>query len=230
MRLVSAVLDREATPEQLREVEALRAQDPAFAQTLDALLKAETRLKDYFTPPADAGMRDVAPIARVSPTPVARAWRLLAAAAIVALAATVALVVLASPDDPARLDAVAMHAGFVANPTPTTVCDTPEKFVAYTREHLGEAITASFEPGVVLVGWRDAGAGYGPDSGTRLLLAYGNASEPVVVLFQPRGRGAPKHADTDLKVHPGRFGAVETWEISRLDTPVVLPRLSRCKD
>jgi hypothetical protein len=219
MRLFSAVLDDEATPEQHAACRELLQRDPAFAAAYERMKGAESRLAAMYQPATRAegaarGTRRV-PHVRV---------RLAALAAMVTLVTAAAIFAL-NVNDPMRGNGSAMHQGFVRNPAPTIVCDTPEKFLAYTREHLGTSIAASFAPGVTLVGWRDAGPGYGEESHVRLLMAYGPSGEPVVVLFQPRRMDRPTLPCGTLKMHSARFGGIEAWEISPLDTPCVLPTL-----
>lgn len=217
MRLLSAVLDDEATPEQDAAFRDFLQRDPAFAAAYERMKGAQSRLAAMYQPASRADNAGQSPRRP-------RYVRVAALAAMVTLVTAAAIFAL-NVNDPMRGNGSAMHQGFVRNPAPTIVCDTPEKFLAYTREHLGTTIAASFAPGVTLVGWRDAGPGYGAESRVRLLMAYGPSGEPVVVLFQPRRMDRPTLPCGTLKMHSARFGALEAWEISPLDAPCVLPTL-----
>lgn len=216
--LLNSVLDGEATPDQSRRAEELERTDPAFAQLLARARLAESRIAQLYRPAASVPVpprRTAAPLIR---PPV------LAAAALLAIAGVVGLLVLRT-DRSVQLDAGALHAAFVLDPKPTTVCDTQDKFLAYTAEHLGEPIAARFDTGVTLVGWRSAGRPYDKAARERLLLAYGADQRPIVVLFQPASGKPPRAEDGSLHLHHARFGSIDAWEISPEDVPQILPVL-----
>lgn len=218
MRLLNTILDGEATLEQREHARDLAEHDPGFARAMNQMLAAEARLRALYQPSEIRSPSLAMPTARFG-------WsRTLAYAAIIALACIIGLFAFRT-SDPRRANADALHQGFVRNPAPTTICDTPDKFLAYTRENLGEPIIADFGPGVQFVGWRHAGSGYDTNSRTRLLMAYGPANQPIVVLFQPRRLGKPKLQDSRMSMHYERLGQIEAWEISAATKPVVLPRL-----
>jgi hypothetical protein len=153
--------------------------------------------------------------------------RALACAAMLMIVAGAAFFAARAPDQ-TRLQAAALHEGFVRNQVPTTVCDTPEKMLGYSREHLGVGIEARFDSGVRWVGWRGAGHGYErPDSRTRLLMAFAPSGEPVVVLFQPRDQRPPRtQSSTGLSTFRKTLGDIEAFEITPLSSPSVLGELS----
>lgn len=131
------------------------------------------------------------------------------------------------------VDASLVHAGFISNPTPSVVCDTPEKLIDYTQETLGVGLTAEFDAGVTLIGWRTiAGSSYTqsrvPGALTpRVLLANGPDDEPIVVLFFPRGTGKPNLPDgSGLKLFNRSFESVRAWEVTPGQDATVLPLLS----
>lgn len=220
--LLNALLDGEAAPDQRRRAEALERSDPAFARLLASARLAESRIARLYSPAAIVP----APPRRTTAPTLRRP--LLASAALIAIAGIVGLLVVRA-DRSARLDAAALHAAFVLDPEPTTVCDTPDKFMAYTAEHLGEPIAARFDSGVTLVGWRSAGRRYDRTARERLLLAYGAGQEPIVVLFQPAAGKPPRAEDSTLHLHHVRFGAVDAWEISPAGAPQILPVLTLSK-
>lgn len=124
---------------------------------------------------------------------------------------------------------------------PAVVCDTPEKFIAYTEETLNEPIGADFSAasnlGITLVGWDVLGGDYNPgvsDDLPRLLYARAPDGTPIVVYFREKGHGEPAlapppgSAATDaVSVHTKRLGSVTAYEISPLEKPVILDLLGR---
>lgn len=130
-------------------------------------------------------------------------------------------------DEP--VNAFAAHRGFVSYPDPDVVCDTPEKFAAYTDEKFGQRVLASFDTGVALIGWRGARGFYteGKKGEPRVLLAYDLEGEPVVVVFQIRGAPEPELQDgAGLRMFSKRLGRVTAWEVTKGDGPAVLGALS----
>ena len=131
-----------------------------------------------------------------------------------------------------QLNAVALYRAAEAHLVPTVVCDTPEKFEEYTRATFGETVTARFDQGATLIGWRGVG-GYTSEHGlgrmpARVLLATDNAGTPVIVLFQDRLQPRPLlNGSDDLSLHKRRFGRVVAWEITPLAEPLVLDALDR---
>ena len=129
----------------------------------------------------------------------------------------------------------------VATFEPAVVCDTPEKFLAYTEETLNEPIGADFEAasslGIALTGWDVLGGDYNPgvsDDLPRLLYARAEDGTPIVVYFREKGHGEPaltpppgSVATDAVSVHTKRFGGVTAYEISPLDEPIVLGLLGR---
>ena len=136
-------------------------------------------------------------------------------------------------------------AGFIyrqasADFEPAVVCDTPEKFLAYTEKTLGEPITANFtlaaNIGISLEGWDVLGGDYNPgesDDLPRLLYARSPDGTPIVVYFREKGHGEPDATPpegsvaADVTVHTKTLGRVTAYEISPLADPVVLGLLGR---
>lgn len=125
-------------------------------------------------------------------------------------------------------------ARYLADPAPNKVCDTPEKFIAYTRERFGSPIAASFDAGVQLVGWRGPGGSYDdePVTGEPLvLLANARDGQPVIVLFQSADRPQPSFdTSAGLHMHGGVLGNTAVFEVSRREQAVVLPVLRLTQD
>lgn len=116
---------------------------------------------------------------------------------------------------------------------PSVVCDTPEKFRAYTRDAYGRAIDADFAAGVTLVGWSYPFSPYArgeidPASydHPRVLLAESAGGERVIAVFDEDGDWNPGDVGADVRVFTGEVGGVTVTEISALDEPVVLGLLS----
>jgi hypothetical protein len=231
MELLNALLDGETTQEQAAQIDMLTRSDPDFRAAVERLRCDEGRLRRLYALTAPAQVLANHPATRAK-TPVPR-WsshrvmhRALAYAAMLLIVAAAAFYAAKVPDH-ARLQASALHEGFVRNEVPTTVCDTPEKFLAYTQEHLGVGIEASFDSGVRWVGWRGAGQGYDhADSRTRLLMAFAPTGEHVVVLFQPRGKQPPQlQGSSTLSIFSKTLGDIEAFEITRLRAPVALSQV-----
>lgn len=223
LELLNAKADGELTVEQRTRLHAEMERDTAFRDAVLSQEAIEARIRDLYAPP---------PV----PIPFPRnhghthlqhfPLKGLVSAAAILLAIGLFYVFQSAP--PARrLDASALLAGSIADPAPVTVCDTPESFLAYTDEHLGQPIEATYEQGITLVGWRGTTPDYAALPGTRVLLARGPSDEPIVVLFQPRSKPEPVRGTSDgLSIFKASFGPVEAFEISTLSNPVVLTRLS----
>lgn len=215
LQRLNRYLDAELSPAERAEFEAELARDPHLRAAAERLGRAHAALRTHYQ------------LADASPTrKTASPLRRLALAAGILLA--VGLTFYAYRQTlPPPLDGDLIHRAFVLDPTPVIVCDTPEKFLAYTQDTLSAPITARFDTGITLVGWRDAQPGYGDkDLRTRLLLAYAADQTPVVVLFQPAGRPKPLLTRRGLQAYSLRLGPIDLWEISPLDQPVVLPVMS----
>jgi hypothetical protein len=231
MELMNALLDGEVTKEQAAQIDLLIRSDPAFRDAVERLQHGEGRLRQLYTPSTaartrmpDASANGNAPARTVGKSRLMR--RALAYAAMLLLVAGAVFFASQVPHQ-SRLQVAVLHNDFVQDPVPATVCDTPEKFLAYTHEHLGVGIQARFDLGVQWVGWRGAGPGYDQDdSRTRVLLVFAPGGEPVVVLFQPSDVKRPqRRAFSGLSVFNKSMGDVTAYEITPLNTPVALNAL-----
>ncbi len=135
-----------------------------------------------------------------------------------------------------RLDAGSLYAAATISFEPEVVCETPEKFAAYTDKVFGIRLAADAGSGVHLVGWTAPLAGYDPstgaassaDHGPRLLLAKAADNTKIVVIFQDSSAWAPEPPSAEgLNMFSRSIGGVTLHEITPLDQPVVLDLLRR---
>lgn len=127
------------------------------------------------------------------------------------------------------IDGSVVLTAFLSDPIPAVVCDTEPKFVSYTTRTLGQAITARFDTGVALIGWRGVGVYDAEDmNAPRVLMARGTRGEAAVVVFQRADMAAPVviGARPGMHMHQRRFGSVDAWEFSQSDSPIVLEVLT----
>jgi len=221
LELMAACLDGEAAAEEIAELEQELERDPGLRRRYESLAGMERELREAF--PARA---------RPAPARPGALRQFLTAAALI-LAVCGAWWFGQGRTNPINpLSGASVHAGFVSDPEPDIVCDTPEKFLAYTREKLGVPIAADFSSDLLFVGWRGLNGAYkgqpGETTDPRVLMLRNADGVPVVVLFQPSADPRPTLDERgDLKRFKKRFGPVTAWEVSPLDRPVALPRLSR---
>jgi hypothetical protein len=227
-------LDDELTPPQRADFESKLESDPALRARLAALHAIDDSLTRIAAEPA--------PITH-APQP-RRAWIPIAVAAALLLAASAALLTLTRPAPttftpkatlpPNTFDAAQDYQALTIALEPHVVCDTPEKFLAYTQDLFDEPITADFTTHTTLVGWRAHRAPYTtPEPGTapplqiRVLLARAPSADPVLAFFIPEGLDAPALPESSALHHFTRdLGSVRVHEITPLDHPTVLPALS----
>lgn len=220
--------DRAAFERELAADERLRAQ-------VDRLRAIESGLGRLFPP--DATMPAAPPASSASsaePRPDRRAGmsptlrRVIAYAAIVVLAGVGWMLV--SPRAPAAPppDAEAIYQRVGADFVPDVLCDTPPKFIAYTRDTFGVSIAADFDAGVELLGWTSQPGGYLSDAEPlRILLARAPGGVPVIAVFQRAREPDPElKSDERLRMFDTRVGGISVHEITPLDRPVLLDLLS----
>lgn len=234
-----ALIDGELEPSEARSIEASMRDDPEQQERLQKLRRVDAGLQRVWneTLPADAAsLPSVARSERRSTIgrlrPIAR---IAAYAAVVALAVSVWLFASSTIHRAQRPDADAIYAKVTERFEPMVICDTPEKFIAYTEEHLGAPITADFvlagDRGVTLVGWRSiGGSGYG-DSAVefppRGLLIEGPGGERILSIFRRLSTPAPqKPGDPSLRMFTRRLDGIVVHEITPLGEPVSLDLVS----
>ncbi len=217
--LVSKHLDGECALDERAELERAMGEHPELRSRIETAAAAEREIRASFAVPGAHPNK--------SPS------RQLAVAAMLVLAVCAAWWFgVRGSGGPDPVNAWQAHGLFVSDPEPQIVCDTPEKFLAYTTEKFDEPVTADFDGGPRLVGWRGLGASYGQGHvrgvEPRLLLALTDGETPVVVLFQnardPRPELDPR---SGLRVFKKRFGRVTAWEITPDEQAEVLPLLTR---
>lgn len=219
LELVSKHLDGDCTPDERAALERAMEESPELRTRVERAAAAEREIRASLAP---AGAH-----AKRSP------GRQFAVAAMLVLAVCAAWWFgVRANDGSVPVSAWEAHGLFVIDREPQVVCDTPEKFLAYTTDKFDERVTADFDGGPVLVGWRGLGASYGAGDAAgiepRLLLALTEGDSPVVVLFQsardPRPELDPR---SGLRMFKQQFGGVTAWEITPEENAVVLPLLSR---
>lgn len=128
---------------------------------------------------------------------------------------------------PDPLDGSGLYQRTVVLFEPQKVCDTPAKFEQYTLEAFGRTISADFDAGVALIGWRTPRNRYEPDSedGPRVLLARSVNGTEVLAVFQDPSLPAPR-VGSDLNRFDRRVGPVRVFEITPLDEPEVIGLLT----
>ena len=225
----NAYIDGEMTAAETAAFEAEMRDDPALAAMVGRVRTAEAGLRELYA--REGQVPD--PIEQ-APAPSRPAWLPFGIAAALVLGAVVLWPVLRGAPPYTPPSGRAIYQLVTADFEPSVVCDTPDKFAEYTQRKLDEPIHADFDTaarlGVRLVGWRAIGAAYTAEEAEdrpRLLLARAPDGTEFVVYFREKAHAAPPvDAQNPMRVHSKRFGAVTAYEISPLDTPVVLDLLS----
>lgn len=177
--------------------------------------------------------------------PILRKGRFLIPASLLAAAAALAVAVtlfgpIAPPQEAGRGSPIRLTLGSgaatvynvsIADFEPYEVCRTSEEFAVYTDDVFGVPLAADFDAGVELIGWtipfgRMAGAEAPGLSAPRVLLARAPGGEQVIAVFAERGTWSPGDAAGGLNVFAAEMGDVSVYEVSPLDTPVVLGLVS----
>ena len=198
---------------------------------------------------AEAELAEGAPVARVEKRTderrsalrrVPMRWLGYTVAAAVLIIAAIGVRVAIEPG-PEPIDAHRMFALVAPRMSPRVVCDTRDKFEAYTKEAFGRVITADFAAGVSFIGWNALDRqSYDPDQtipGRRLLLARADDGAPVLVVFDPLGGETPEltawppfytppREGDELFVHTDSIDGLRVYELSTRPTPVVIPLLT----
>lgn len=229
--LIENYLGNTLTPEEKYKMEQRLAEDPDLRKTIQHLQSIDQRLRRAYLPLFDSGDDALIHSAGRS-TPRQRHNKLrirgrwIAYALVLVMGVTGWYVFLRPMPEP--INASRVHNGFVINPYPDTICDTPQKFLDYTRDRLGVSIAADFSTAAALIGWRSTGVLYDSTEFQPLaLLAKSPTDEPIVVIFQKTRSPAPTLDDgSSLNLLSRRFGDLTAWEVTPLPDPVILDLLS----
>lgn len=210
--------------------ESRLATDPDLRRQVEAGRRADAWLRERYQPPDFAGV----PAPR--PAPLARLgrWRMLGLAALLALAAIAAwqFGLLPGSSGPsmaqvARGDVGAWFKAARAADFPIEwVCKDDAELARYTRERLGQAWTIAPDPDLTLVGWaytdRLMNSGYS----NVLYARYGGRPIAVVADTLEADPGLREPADKSVHLFRREIGPLVVYEISPIDRPVVLDRIS----
>ncbi|MEQ9206102.1 MAG: hypothetical protein RLN78_01915 [Phycisphaerales bacterium] len=225
--LLFSSIDGELNPQQAAELEALLNADPELQKRLDTLKAMNASLVRIASEPAEPDPLKFEQAPQTKPNPL----RWIAYAAILAISA--GLFIYMNPSQPKPVfDTRNVYRQITMEFEPQIVCDTPEKFIAYTQEAFGNLIEADFQSSVQLVGWRLLGANYTPNKPpkvptTRILLANSEDGTQILVAFVPRGLPIPKpQQGSNLNVFEKSVRSVRMYEITPLDSPSVLELLN----
>ena len=254
----NAYLDGELSAVETAAFEAEMREDADLAEAVGNVRTIEAGLREVFGADAELATQNIPdPLAMAAaenirfpgtdaepvnrPFAVTAGWMPYAIAAALLLATVGVWFQMGSAVTHEVPSAACIYRQAVATFEPAVVCDTPEKFLAYTEETLNEPSGADFEAasslGIALTGWDVLGGDYNPgvsDDLPRLLYARAADGTPSVVYFRERGHGEPaltpppgSVATDAVSVHTRRFGGVTAYEISPLDEPIVLGLLGR---
>lgn len=230
-------LDNELSPTQRADLESKLESDPALRARLDTLRAIDDSLTRLASDTAPAPLA-LEPKRRSPGIPIAIAATLLISASAVVITlsrpAPNHTFTPKAPLPPHTFNAAQDYQALTIALEPHVVCDTPEKFLAYTQDLFHEPINADFTTPTTLVGWRAHRVPYTtPEPGRtpppqiRVLLARAPSSEPVLAFFVPQGLDAPALPDSSPLHHFTQdFGTVRVHEITPLDHPTVLDALS----
>lgn len=234
---LNAYIDDELAPNERAEFEAMLDRDPELRGHLARLRMAEQELRGAFhaTTPATPPLPDAAAAGQTrAPAAPIRTFlsfelqrRHLAglAAAAIFIAATVGLVLYLTT--PVGKPASWLYARHSYSMEPDHICRTPEEFIDYTYEQLGQAVTADFDAPPELVGWV-APDGYrrSDADAKRILLARAPTGEPIIVLFQANHWWKLHRDDESVHVFRRKLGDVHITELSPFDRPMILDLIS----
>jgi hypothetical protein len=163
--------------------------------------------------------------------PKASLGRWVAYAALIAI--TTGLFLYMNPGQPKQIfDAKNVYRQISEDFEPQIVCDSPTKFESYTKEAFGKTISADFDAGFQLVGWRYHGKNYNPDKPvkgkvTRILMVIAPDGSRILTVFVPRGLPVPElDTGTNLHIYHQKIQSISVYEISPLDKPSVLNLLN----
>jgi len=233
---INAYLDGELSGEDRAGFEARMAQDPELRDAVDRLRQLEAGLRGVYSADAAAPAAPIGQAASPTAAPVWRSPRFRTAAMVLLLIGVASVyavqTMLGGRAESAYTDSF-VYQSVLGCFEPVTVCDTPEKFLRYTDDVVGEPIAADFGSasglGLDLLGWAAFGGAYDEAERLRLprtLLARGPGGEEIVVYFRGPGHKAITDDPGGVLVSTKDFGRVTAYELSMLDRAYVLDVLS----
>lgn len=226
--LIFAYLDGELDAQQTTEFKELLSADPKLQTRIDQLQSITESVLRIAREPSAALPIDTAQSAK----PKANRIKWVAYAAIIAIASSV--MILMNPSTPQlEFDAQRFYTKTTTNFVPDIVCDTPEKFEAYTKEAFNKTITANFETPVQLVGWKYFSKNYTPEelkdqNTTRALVGQMPDGTPLLAVFPTDDFGTLKlEPGSGFHIHTRTISSIKVIEISPYKDPVLLDLLSK---
>lgn len=197
------------------EREMLR--DPSLREAVELERRITDRLRALYSPPAATAARAAAPTAR--------RWVQIALglAAVLALAAGVHFSGILGPG-PGGTKADAVLTRFVRTGfEPAWVCKDDAEFIQYTRDQFGQAFTVKPSEGVQVVGWDYCSGVLGDRAGV-MLVKLGDEDKAIVVVDRTSNdRPVEVEPGSGLKVHRRKVGGAVLYEVSKRESPAVLP-------
>lgn len=221
------------------EREMLR--DPALRAEVELERTISERLRAMYAPPAPPALptplaMPVAPVATAASGvagstrgPATRPWVRIALgiAAVLAIAAGVHFSgVLGPAPGGTKADAILARlerTGF----EPAWACEDDAEFVQYTREKFGQAFTVAPASGVQVIGWDYCSGVLGDEAG--VMMVNLGEEERAIVIVDRKSHDRPVEIDASggLRVHRLRVGGAVLYEVSKRESPAVLPLVSR---
>lgn len=226
--LIFAYLDGELNAQQTAEFEAMLNADPKIQSRIDQLQSITESVQRIAREPSAA--IPIETIQTLKPKSNRLKW--IAYAAIIAIAAPV--MILMNPSTPQlEFDAQRFYTKTTTNFVPDIVCDTPEKFEAYTKEAFNKTITANFDTPVQLVGWKYFAKNYTPEelkdkNTSRALVGQMPDGTPLLAVFPTDDFGTLKlEPGSGFHIHTRTINSIKVIEISPYKDPVLLDLLSK---
>lgn len=224
---LNAYLDGELDARERAEFESLVESDDRLRAALDGARRVASGVRTDFERAEGIDFETLLESDLPSRPPVA--WRAIGLAACLAVVASIFVAINLPGDD--RLRADAAYAAVTAAFVPEVICDTREKFEAYTIAHLGEGLCPIDDPEIRMIGWRGlpvmAASGY--EGMAKVLLAEDADGERIVVLFLSDSAEPPvAPRGGDIRMFQRTFEGVRAWEITPLDGARVVELLEAC--
>lgn len=231
--LLDAFLDGTLTDAQRERFRELLAGDPSLQAEIDFQADINASLRRLVVPrevpqPAELGAAPPAPVLRL-PAP-RRTWvrTIAAAAALLAIAATIFVVRFMPQKAPLRQPDEVYQSIVSAGFKPREVCTSEDAFTNWTRYAVGELLVIPADlAGITLLGW-DYEPVLQPRTGV-LLARVGET--PVIVLMDARdkARRLTVPRSSGLRIFRRDVGEAVLYEVTPLDHAALLPhaRLAR---